>query len=63
LNLGRVRALNLKVVVAADATMPKGHDWAVVTLPEQVVFLVAESTVRRSGVDPCAVNEALRRAG
>jgi hypothetical protein len=55
--------LNLKVVVAADATMPKGHDWAVVTLPEQVVFLVAESTVRRSGVDPCAVNEALRRAG
>lgn len=63
-DLGRGSALNLELVVAADTTMPRGHDWAVMTLPKEVVvILVRESAMRRTGLDPCVVNEALRQAG
>ncbi len=56
--------LNLRVLKVHESVMPKGHDWAVVTMPGPVVFiLVRESVQQRNGVDYAALNEALRQAG
>lgn len=50
--------MNLELMETDD--LPKGHDWAVVRLPERVVLLMRESVAAK--VDHEAVNEALRRA-
>lgn len=58
-----IQALRLEVVEVDDGTMPFGHDWAVVALPERTLLLVRGSVMDEAQVDPALVNAALARTG
>ena len=53
----------VQVLAVDDTEMPAGHQWAVVTIGDDVLLLVRRSTNERSGIDHRALNEALAKAG
>ena len=50
-----------QVLVVEDTEMPRGHQWAVVTIGNDVLILVPQSAAE--GIDQQALNAALAEAG